>query len=279
MTAAGVPVESARGECHPGQYEIVFRFDDAMSTCDNHVLYKTVAKNLAAEAGVALTFMAKFDGGEGNSGHVHFSLRDDDDRPVFADDPGSTAASDVSASPSAPGRADLRGMSELMASFVAGQLACMADFTLLFAPNVNSYKRLSPGSFAPVGIAWGRDNRTCPIRVVGADTSLRFEHRVPGGDANPYLAVAAILAAGLHGVEKCLALEPGQPGNAFAVPGVPRLPTTLPEALERFRESRLARAAFGDDVVDHYSRAAEIEVEAFASTVTDWERTRGFERL
>jgi glutamine synthetase len=167
----------------------------------------------------------------------------------------------------------------LMRSFVAGQLACMADFTLLYAPNVNSYKRLTPGAFAPTGINWGRDNRTCAVRVVGSGAGLRIEHRVPGGDANPYLAVAAMIAAGRYGIEHNLTLEPGKVGNTFTMPNVPRLPATLREAVTRWRASTVARTAFGDRVVTHLAHAAEVELAGYESTVTDWERRRGFERL
>jgi len=259
MAASGMRVETARAECHPGQYEIVFRYDDALATCDNHVLYKTGAKQIAADEGVALTFMAKFDEGEGNSCHVHLSLRSlDGDEPVLA--------------------APRGGMSALMEHFVAGQLTCLADFALLYAPNVNSYKRLQPGSFAPTGVAWGRDNRTCPVRVVGSGPSLRIEHRMPGGDANPYLAVAAIVAAGLYGIEHHVPLPPPRTGNAFTA-DVPRLPVTLREALARWERSEVARKVFGDEVVDHYANAARVELTAFDAAVTDWERLRGFERL
>ncbi|WP_131784708.1 glutamine synthetase family protein [Protofrankia symbiont of Coriaria ruscifolia] len=282
MAGAGVRVESARAEVHPGQYEIVFRYDDAIRTCDNHVLYKTTAKNLAAQAGQAVTFMAKYDQGEGNSCHVHLSLRGRDGTTVFASGPaaGERAPGDQAPGERTPaGRADLAGMSELMRSFVAGQLACMAEFTLLFAPTVNSYKRLAPGSFAPTGIAWGRDNRTCPVRVIGSGQSLRIEHRVPGGDANPYLAVAGIVAAGLYGIDNDLALPVATAGNAFTASGVPRLPTTLRQAQQLWRSSDIARAAFGDDVVDHLAHAAEVELASYETTVTDWERRRAFERL
>jgi glutamine synthetase len=155
----------------------------------------------------------------------------------------------------------------------------MEQFTLLFAPNVNSYKRLAPGAFAPTAVAWGRDNRTCPLRVVGAGAGLRVEHRVPGGDANPYLAVAGIVAAGLFGIDNRLDLPPGIAGNAFTHPGLPRLPRTLREAIDLWRTSVVAREAFGDDVVGHLANAAEVELAAYEATVTDWERRRGFERL
>jgi glutamine synthetase len=165
-----------------------------------------------------------------------------------------------------------------MEHFLAGQLACLADFALLLAPNVNSYKRFAPGSFAPTAIAWGRDNRTCALRVVGHGASLRFENRVPGGDVNPYLAVAALIAAGLHGIDQRLELEPEFTGNAYAS-DAPRVPATLLEAVTAFAASEVAAQAFGKDVVRHYTNAGRVELAAFQSAVTDWERRRGFERL
>jgi glutamine synthetase len=179
------------------------------------------------------------------------------------------------------GSGEHAGMSELMTHFLAGQLACLPDFTLLFAPTVNSYKRLRPGSFAPTRLAWGRDNRTCPIRVVGAGAGLRVEHRVAGGDANPYLAVAAIVAAGLHGIEHRLRPPPAWAGDAQGQAGaeLPRLPGTLREAAERWERSELARKAFGDGVVGHYAQAARTELAAHETAVTDWERLRYFERI
>lgn len=258
LSQAGLEVESARGECHPGQYEIVFRHGPALTACDDHALYKWAAKEIAAQENMAITFMAKHDHGEGNSCHVHFSLRDGDDRPVLA--------------------GDHSGVSPLMEQVLAGQLACMADFTLLFAPTVNAYKRLRPGAFAPTTITWGHDNRSCPLRVVGTGASLRFEHRVPGGDANPYLAVAAIAAAALHGITEGLLLPPACDGDAALLDG-PRIPATLRDAIHRFEHSGTARKAFGDAVVDHYVAAGQAELAAFDATVTDWERARGFERL
>jgi len=286
MTGVGIAVESARGEVHPGQYEIVFRYDDALRACDNHALYKTTAKKLAAAAGQALTFMAKYDAGEGNSCHVHLSLRAGDGEPVFAASPeragtGTGVGTEPAPVPT-PARETARGtegMSPLMRSFVAGQLACMADFTLLFAPNVNSYKRLAPGAFAPTGISWGRDNRTCAVRVVGQGSGLRIEHRVPGGDANPYLAVAGMIAAGRYGIERELRLEPGRVGNAFTMPDLPSLPSTLREAIDRWRASPLTHAAFGERVVAHLAHAGEVELASYEGTVTDWELRRGFERF
>lgn len=257
MTGAGLYVESAKGECNLGQHEIAFRYADALTTCDNHSIYKTGAKEIAAQEGVSLTFMAKWDEKEGNSCHIHISLRSADGEPVMDDD----------------GR-----FSPLMEHFLAGLLACTRDFTYFFAPNINSYKRFVEGSFAPTAIAWGRDNRTCALRVVGHGPSLRVEHRVPGGDVNPYLAVAALIAAGLHGVENELPLEDEFIGNAYAS-GRPRVPASLRDAAELLSVSDVANAAFGKAVVQHYLNAARVELDQFAAAVTDWERFRGFERL
>jgi glutamine synthetase len=259
MTGAGMYVESAKGECNPGQHEIAFRYTDALSTCDNHSIYKTGAKEIAAQEGRSITFMAKYNEREGNSCHVHISLRSTDGEPVLAG--------------SGP-----HGFSPLMAHFLAGQLACLREFTYLLAPNVNSYKRFVPGSFAPTAVAWGTDNRTCALRVVGHGESLRVENRVPGGDVNPYLAVAALIAAGLHGIEAELPLEPELVGNAYATDR-PTVPRTLADAAAAFGESKAARAAFGDEVVEHYLNAARVELADFDAAVTDWERIRGFERL
>src|SRR4029079_10788814 len=166
----------------------------------------------------------------------------------------------------------------LLHLFIAGILATMREFTLLYAPNINSYKRFAEGSFAPTTVAWGLDNRTCSVRLVGHGPSARMENRVPGGDVNPYLAIAAMLAGGLHGVEKGLALEPPLEGNAYTS-GRPKVPTTLRAAREVFASSDVARAAFGDEVVDHYTNMADVELAAFDSVVTDWERRRSFERM
>jgi glutamine synthetase len=203
---------------------------------------------------MSISFMAKFDEREGNSCHIHFSLADGEG-PLFARD------------------------EAVFESFLAGQLACLRELTLLLAPNVNSYKRYSVGSFAPTTVAWGRDNRTCALRVVGEGPSRRFENRVGGADLNPYLALSAIIASGLHGVEQGLALEPALEGNAYVDADHPRVPSTLRDARDLFASSAVARAAFGEDVVAHYVNAADVELAAFQSAVTDWERVRGFERL
>jgi len=174
---------------------------------------------------------------------------------------------------------DERGMSELFRHFVAGQLATLRELTLFHAPNINSYKRFADGSFAPTTIAWGMDNRTCALRVVGHGSGMRMECRVPGGDVNPYLAVAALIAGGLHGIEQKLEVSEPLSGNAYGVKSAQHLPTTLADAADLFTGSAVARAAFGDDVVEHYVNNARVELAAYNAAVTDWERVRGFERL
>ncbi|MFF7644572.1 glutamine synthetase family protein [Streptomyces canus] len=257
MTAAGLTVESAKGECNPGQHEIVFKYDEALVTCDQHAIYKTGAKEIAAQEGVSLTFMAKYDEREGNSCHIHLSLTD-------ADGNNAMAGPD--------------GMSDVMRYFLAGQLAALRDFSLLYAPNINSYKRFQPGSFAPTAVAWGHDNRTCALRVVGHGRSLRFENRLPGGDVNPHLAVAGLVAAGLYGIEQKLELPEVCTGNAYTAEYA-QVPTTLREAAELWENSPIAKAAFGDEVVAHYRNMARVELQAFDAAVTDWELRRSFERL
>ncbi|HKN98899.1 MAG TPA: glutamine synthetase family protein [Pseudonocardiaceae bacterium] len=259
MAGAGMYVESAKGECNPGQHEIAFRYADALTTCDNHSVYKTGAKEIAAQEGRSITFMAKYNEREGNSCHIHISLRSASGEPVLAGD-------------------GEHGFSPLMRHFLAGQLACLRDFTYFYAPNVNSYKRFVDGSFAPTAVAWGNDNRTCALRVVGHGDSLRVENRVPGGDVNPYLAVAALVAAGLHGIEHDLEPEPDFVGNAYES-DKPRIPGTLRDAADLLASSKLAEEHFGAQVVEHYVNAATVELAAFDAAVTDWERIRGFERL
>ncbi|GAB3138118.1 glutamine synthetase family protein [Marisediminicola antarctica] len=260
MEGAGLYCEGVKGECNLGQQEIAFRYDEALVTCDNHSIYKNGAKEIADQHGKSITFMAKYDAREGNSCHVHISLRGTDGSAVFADEDAEY------------------GMSKMFRHFIAGQLAAMRELTLFFAPNINSYKRFVEGSFAPTAVAWGLDNRTCSLRVVGRGHSMRVENRVPGGDVNQYLAVAALIAGGLHGIENELELEPLLEGNAYGS-AAPRVPANLREAAELFGGSAIARAAFGDDVVEHYLNNAAIEVAAYDAAVTDWERVRGFERL
>ncbi len=260
MDGAGMYCEGVKGECNFGQQEIAFRYAGALDTCDNHSIYKMGAKEIADAHGKSLTFMAKFNEREGNSCHVHTSLRNGAGDPVFADS------------------SDPAGMSKMFRHYIAGQLAAMREFTLLYAPNINSYKRFVDGSFAPTAIAWGHDNRTCALRVVGKGHGMRVENRVPGGDVNQYLAVAGQLAAGLYGIEHELELGEPLAGNAYASE-VARVPTTLRDAAELFEQSTLAREVFGDEMVEHYTHAARVEVRAYDAAVTDWERVRGFERL
>ena len=260
MDGAGMYCEGVKGECNLGQQEIAFRYAGAQITCDNHTIYKNGAKEIADQHGKSLTFMAKFDEREGNSCHIHLSLRAGDGAAVFADD-------------AAP-----LGMSAMFRSFLAGQLATLRELSLCYAPNINSYKRFATGSFAPTAVAWGMDNRTCAMRVVGHGHSMRVECRAPGGDVNPYLAVAGLIAGGLHGIDKGLELPEPVTGNAYAGEEQ-RLPTTLAEAVELFGDSAVAREAFGDEVVEHYLNNARVEIGAFNAAVTDWERVRGFERF
>ncbi len=259
MEGAGMYCEGVKGECNFGQQEIAFRYAEALETCDDHTIYKNGAKEIADGHGKSLTFMAKFNEREGNSCHIHLSVRSSAGDAVMAGD-------------------GEHGFSPLMEHWIAGVLATLREFTLLYAPTINSYKRFAKGSFAPTGIAWGIDNRTCALRVVGHGLGLRVENRVPGGDVNPYLAVSAIIAGGLHGIDNELTLPAPLTGNAYDA-GVDTLPTTLREAAALFAQSAIARAAFGDDVVEHYLNQARIEVEAYDAAVTDWERVRGFERL
>ncbi len=259
MEAAGIQVENSKGECNLGQHEINFAYREALTTADHHVIYKEAAKEIAAEAGHALTFMAKFNEREGNSCHTHLSLRDGAGKAVFFD-------------------GEAHGPSSFFQKFLAGLLQHAPALTLLFAPNINSYKRYAAGSFAPTALAWGMDNRTCALRVLGHGKSLRVENRLPGGDVNPYLALAAMIAAGLDGVERDLPPVPVFAGNAYAA-DLPHVPRTLAEAAKLFTESEFTQAAFGPAVVAHYANMAKVELDAFNAAVTDWERFRSFERM
>ncbi len=254
MGGAGMKVENSKGECNFGQHEINFRYGEALRACDEHAIYKNGAKEIAAQEEMAITFIAKFNELEGNSCHIHCSLATEDGQNAFGQD------------------------RTLFDRFVAGQLAGMRDMTLFFAPQINSYKRFAEGSFAPTAVAWGEDNRTCAIRAVGHGPSLRFENRLPGADVNPYLALAAMIAAGLHGIDQELELEPALEGNAYTA-GRESVPGNLRDARALFAESELARDAFGQEVVDHYLNHADVEIKAFDAAVTDWEKVRGFERL
>ena len=253
MHGAGIKVETSKGEAWPGQHEINFRFADALTMADNHVVYKNGAKELAHLNGCSITFMAKPDHTWiGNSCHIHSSLWRGDES-AFA---GETA--------------EFEG-------WLAGQIACLKELAVFLAPNVNSYKRYAAGSWAPTTLAWGRDNRTCGFRIVGHGSALRTETRIPGADANPYLAFAAIVAAGLHGIEQELELPPALEGNAYES-DAERFPHSLREAIEALETGTMARGAFGDEVVDHYLNYARTEQRLFDSAVTCYERERFFER-
>jgi glutamine synthetase len=219
------------------------------------VIYKNGAKEIAAQEGKAITFMAKYDEREGNSCHIHLSLRGTDGSIAFEEREG------------------------LFDRFLAGMLAGLRELTLFLAPNVNSYKRYAALSFAPTTVAWGHDNRTCALRVVGHGAGRRVECRVPGADVNPYLAISALIAAGLNGIDAGLELEPALEGNAYEASERPQVPSTLRDARDLFAGSAIARDAFGPDVVEHYLNNARVELEAYDAAVTDWERFRGFERL
>ena len=254
MGTAGLKVENSKGECNLGQHEINFRYDEALTTADQHVIFKNGAKEIAAQEDCSITFMAKWDQREGSSCHVHLSLADQDGKNAFAAD------------------------QKMFEHFIAGQLEHLCDLTLFYAPNINSYKRFAAGSFAPTSVTWGKDNRTCSFRVVGHGEGLRVENRLPGADVNPYLAISAMIAAGLDGIDKGTELPPALDGNAYTS-GAETVPSNIYTARDLFRESALANESFGEEVVRHYIRRAEFEIETFESTVTDWERYRGFERL
>jgi glutamine synthetase len=253
MQAAGMQVETSKGEAWPGQQEINFRYADAVTTADNHVVYKNGAKEIAFQHGCSITFMAKpFQDWIGNSCHIHSSLQKDGGA-AFADDDG------------------------LFGQWLAGQIACARELAVFVAPTINSYKRYAAGSWAPTTLAWGHDNRTCGFRVVGHGKARRVETRIPGGDVNPYLAFAAMIAAGLHGIEQGLEVPPPLEGNAYES-DAERFPSTMRDAIEALESGTMARDAFGDQVVDHYLNYARTEQGLFDRFVTDWERARYFER-
>jgi glutamine synthetase len=253
MHAAGIKVETSKGEAWPGQHEINFRFADALTMADNHVIYKNGAKEIAFANGCSITFMSKpFESWIGNSCHIHSSLFRDG-KPLFGED------------------------GALFDRFLAGQIACTKELAVFFAPTINSYKRYAAGTWAPTTLAWGYDNRTCGFRIVGHGASKRVETRIPGGDVNPYLAFAAMTAAGLYGIEAGLELAPPLEGNAYES-DVDRFPSSMREAIDALESGAMARAALGDQVVDHYLNYARTEQRLFDTFVTDWERMRYFER-
>jgi glutamine synthetase len=253
MKDAGIKVESSKGEAWPGQQEINFHFSDALTMADNHVIYKNGIKEMAHQQGCSVTFMAKPDHRWiGSSCHVHSSLWKD-------------------------GRNTFDGESDTFKRYLAGHIACAAEIAIFLAPNINSYKRYAAASWAPTTLAWGHDNRTCGFRIVGHGQHLRTESRIPGADVNPYLAIAALIAAGLHGIEQKLELGPAFKGNAYES-DVQRFPHALRDAIAALENGTMARKAFGDDVIDHYLNYARTEQSQFDKVVTGYERERLFER-
>ncbi len=261
LVAAGVPVENSKGEAEVGQQELNIRYAEALDCADNHTIAKHATKEIAWQHGHSASFLPKWHQARvGSASHVHMSLWKDG-KNAFHDDSGHHA------------------MSGMMRHFMAGIIAYAADCTWFFAPYINSYKRFAKGTFAPTKIAWSVDNRTAGFRLCGADTKgVRVECRIPGSDMNPYLAQAALLAAGLKGIEEKLELAPPATGDLYDDDSVPEIPNTLRAATETLRNSKMLREAMGDDVIDHYTRAAEWEQEEFDRVVTDWEIARGFEK-
>lgn len=263
LYGAGVTVECSKGEASAGQEEINVKYDRALIAADNHVIVKNACKEIAWQKGKSVTFMAKWhDDAAGNSSHVHQSLWSADGEPLFFD------------------KQEKYGMSELMRHYLAGLLKYASEFTYFLAPNINSYKRFCPGTFAPTKAIWSLDNRTAGYRLCGADTKgVRIECRVGGGDLNPYLAFSAMLAADIKGIEEELELEPEFVGDAYAANSkIREIPTTLRDATELLDSSKMLRNAFGDDVIDHYVHAGRHEQLEYDRRVTDWEINRGFER-
>ena len=262
LYGAGIPVENSKGEADAGQEEINYRYSDALDTADNHVIVKNAVKEIAWTKGKSVTFMAKYDHRKaGSSSHIHQSLWSKDGKASFAD------------------KTDGHGMSDLMKHYLAGQLHHARDITAFLAPYVNSYKRFTVGMFAPTKAVWSADNRTAGFRVCGTHTkAVRVECRIPGSDVNPYLACAALLAAGLDGIEKKMALEPEMRGDMYSAKGIREIPHNLREAAELMNGSKMLRKAFGDDVIDHYHHAAQWEISETDRVVTDFERERLLER-
>jgi len=267
LAASGVPVEFSKGEWGPGQHEINVRYADLLEMADRHSIYKQLAKEVALQQGLAVTFMAKFDERyAGSSMHVHSSLWSiANGAPLFAAE--------------APVGGDLSKAPEMFRWWLGGLMRHARASAMLFAPTVNSYKRYRAGSFAPTGIAWSYDNRTAGFRICGRGSGLRVECRMPGADANPYLVFAATIAAGLDGLKNKIEPPPMFNGDAYAAEGLSRVPASLPESILEFERSPLFQEAFGPDVVEHLVHFARTEQRKFDETVTSWERRRYFERV
>jgi glutamine synthetase len=279
MTEARVPVESSKGEWSRGQHEINFTYDQPLPMADRHVLFKQGVKEIAEQHGKAISFMAKYAPSEaGNSCHIHMSLWKAGQN-LFAGKPDRAASKRSSEHARRNTQHATPPGSKLFRQFLGGLLKYSPDICLFFAPTINSYKRYQPGSWAPTRMAWALDNRTVGFRVVGEGQSFRIENRMPGADANPYLAFSAMLAAGMAGAREHLDCGPEYLGNAYVDPKLARLPSSLSDAAELMNRSKFARAAFGDDVVDFYVHHARLEIQAFNNAITDWEKVRYFERI
>src|SRR5438034_5234058 len=264
MTEARIPIEFSKGEAAPGQHEVNIRYDHVLESADRSVIFKHGAEEIADLNGWGLTFMAKPDHTwTGSSGHLHMSVWDADaDRPVTSDNDAGLPY----------------GLSKVMSHFVAGMMALSRELAIFVAPNVNSYKRYASLSWAPVNVVWGGDNRTTGFRLVGSGPSLHVENRFPGGDMNAYLTYAAMVGAGLYGIEHELPLAPEFKGNGYLATGVPRMPRALYEAIRELESSMAAVEIFGQDVIDHYLNAARVEQETYDSIVHPWDRERYLER-
>lgn len=260
LGASGIPVENSKGEWGRGQHELNIRYTDVLGMADRHTLMKHAMKEIADSMGMSVTFMAKPTTDEaGSSGHLHLSLWD------------AEAGTNVFESGAAE--------SDTFRWFLGGWMAHVEDFMVCYAPTINSYKRYVDGSWAPTRVAWSRDNRTAGFRIVGSGPSLRIENRIPGADCNPYLAFAATLASGLAGIEQHIEPPDAFDGDVYQARHLPHVPRTLDHATDRFVASEVARAAFGDDVVEHYAHFHRLEVGAHRAAVSDWERARYFERI
>jgi glutamine synthetase len=262
LQAAGIAVESSKGEWGVGQHEINFVYDQALPMADKHVLFKLALKDIAAEQGKCVTFMAKPWRTEvGSSCHIHISLWEGRKNLFWNAGP------------------KQNGASKVFRQFLGGLLKYSPELCYFFAPTINAYKRYQPASWAPTKMAWSRDNRTVGFRIVGDKNSFRIENRMPGADANPYLAYSAMIAAGLAGVEERLDCGDEYRGNAYTDENLPALPSSLRQAADLLDKSKLARKAFGDTVIDFYAHTARLEAAAFDKAVTDWERARYFEQI
>jgi glutamine synthetase len=266
MTEARIPIEFSKGEAANGQHEVNIRYDHVLESADRTVIFKHGAKEIAYLNGWGITFMAKPDHRwTGSSGHLHMSIWDKDtEAPLMH------AAKGEQEGP--------YGLSAQGSQFVAGMMALSRELAVFIAPFVNSYKRYASLSWAPVNVVWGRDNRTTGFRLVGSGGALHVENRFPGGDMNAYLTYAAMIGAGLYGIEHGLELVPEYKGNGYVATGVPRMPRALWEAIGELERSEAARAIFGDDIVAHYLNAARVEQELYDSIVHNWDRERYLER-